>query len=260
MAQFFFTHTGGDRFEATEATVGPWSDQHMHGGPPSALLVHRSEQQARATAPDTAWRAARTVVDFLGPVPVGLVEVSADVVRAGRSALLVDAELHAAGRPAMRSRSWLVRTQDEPRTPSTPRIAPEVSPERAEPFEEWTFGYARHLQWRPVDGAMEAPGPSAAWAHPRVPLVDDEPLSGMQRACLVADSGNGLAAELSWDEWAFLNIDLTVHLVREPVDGWLLMAARTQLDPDAAGLSASTLHDREGLVGRGAQTLVVQHR
>ena len=51
-----------------------------------------------------------------------------------------------------------------------------------------------------------------------------------------------------------------MHLLREPVDEWLLMAARTQLDHDAAGLAASTLHDRDGLVGHGAQTLVVQHR
>ena len=105
MAASFFTHLGDDRFEPTEATVGPWSDQHMHGGPPSALLVHRSEQAAGTAAPDTTWRAARTVVDFLGAVPVLDVEVTAHVVRHGRSAVLVDAQLHAAGRTTMRSRS-----------------------------------------------------------------------------------------------------------------------------------------------------------
>ena len=262
MAESFFTHAGGDEFRSTEATVGPWSEQHMHGGPPSALLVHRSEQHARATAPESGWRAARTAVDVLGPVPVGDVQVRADVVRRGRTVVLVDAELLAGGRSTMRARTWLLRIPDDgpTGTPATQRTPPDVPPERAAPFEDWTFGYARHLEWRPVDGAMDGAGPASAWAAARVPLVDDEPMTGLQRACLVADSANGIGAELSWDEWAFLNVDLTVHLLRDPVDEWLLMSARSELDPAGSGLAASTLHDREGLVGRGAQTLVVQHR
>ncbi|WP_426561056.1 thioesterase family protein [Angustibacter sp. McL0619] len=261
MAESFFTHAGGDRFASTEATVGPWSDQLMHGGPPAALLVYRSEQCAQAAAGGTIWRAARTVVDFLGPVPVGDVEVNTAVARQGRSAILVDAELRTAGRSTMRARTWLVRLDPTAaRTPSTPRTPPIVTPEQAQPFEAWTFGYARHLQWRSVEGDPDAPGPSSAWARTRVPLVDAQPMSGLQHACLFADSANGIGAEVSWDDWAFLNIDLTVHLLREPVDSWLLLAARSELDPDAAGLSASTLHDREGLVGHGAQTLVVRHR
>ncbi|MFC6006461.1 thioesterase family protein [Angustibacter luteus] len=260
MAESFFTRTGGDRYAATPATVGPWSAQHMHGGPPSALLVHRSEQAARDAQATGSWRAARTVVDFLGPVPVGDVEVRAAVVRGGRTAVLVDAELSAGGRPTLRSRTWLVRLPDGAPTPTTVSTPPTTSPESAPPFTQWGFPYAEHLDWHLASGELAGPGAAATWARPRVPLVDDEPLTGLQRACLVADSGNGISAELSWDDWAFVNIDLTVHLLREPVDDWLLLSARSQLDPAGAGLATSTLHDRAGLVGNGAQTLVVQPR
>jgi hypothetical protein len=86
-------------YAATEACAGPWSPSTQHGGPPSALLVREAEIEAgRAREDLTAYRVA---VEFLGPVPVGPVEVSARVVRAGRSVVLVESVLVADGRPCL---------------------------------------------------------------------------------------------------------------------------------------------------------------
>jgi hypothetical protein len=85
-------------------------------------------------------------------------------------------------------------------------------------------------------------------------------MSGLQRTVLVGDSGSGVSSELAWDEWAFLNIDLDVHLLRQPEGEWLLLDARSRLGPDGTGLAATTFRDVERVVGVGAQTLVVAPR
>jgi acyl-coenzyme A thioesterase PaaI-like protein len=250
----------GCRWLATEATQGPWSPGLQHGGPPSALLVRASERAAvRHTGRDDL-QALRVVVDFLGAVPVAPVDVRAEVVRAGRSAILVDAELAAAGRTVLRSRTWLVRRTEQPVPPATPPAGPAEafpSPEDLADDTTWEFGYARHLRWREASGDSHRPGPAAVWLSPRVPLVPGEPLTGLQRVVTVADSASGASAELPFDAWSFPNIDVTVHLSRVPDGEWLLLDARTRLSADGNGLAEALLRDRHGPVGRSAQTLVV---
>jgi acyl-CoA thioesterase len=76
----------------------------------------------------------------------------------------------------------------------------------------------------------------------------------------VGDSGSGVSAELDWDQWSFLNVDLDLHLLRPVQDDWLLLDARTRLAGTGTGLSATTLHDRGGACGTIAQTLLVSPR
>jgi Thioesterase-like superfamily len=94
----------------------------------------------------------------------------------------------------------------------------------------------------------------------RQPILAGLSMSGLQRAVLVGDSASGISAELSWQTWSFLNIDLQVHLAR-PVEGeWLLMDAVTQLGPAGSALARSTLSDARGPVGATLQTLVLAPR
>ena len=72
----------GTRLLATDRTRGPWTNEHQHGGPPAALLTGAIE---RAGLDAAEFRLARVTVEFLRPVPVAALEVSAEVVRpAGR--------------------------------------------------------------------------------------------------------------------------------------------------------------------------------
>jgi acyl-coenzyme A thioesterase PaaI-like protein len=259
MAQSFYEpEDGACRWRATEATEGPWSPAMQHGGPPSALLVRAAERAARRRTERDDLQVLRVVVDFLGPVPVGVVETRAEVVRAGRSAVLVDCELSASGRTALRARSWLVREAGDP----TPTAAParEPSPPGPDSLPDdatWDFGYARHVRWRRASGSLQGAGPASVWMSPSVPLVPDEPLAGLQRLVTVADSASGVSSELDWRRWSFPNVDLTVHVARRPAGDWLLLDARTRLEPAGNGLTEAVLHDRQGPVGRSAQTLVV---
>ena len=69
-----------------------------------------------------------------------------------------------------------------------------------------------------------------------------------------------MSAELDWDEWSFLNVDLDVHLARPLVGEWVLMDAATQLGDHGAALARSTLSDTRGVVGSTAATLVLAPR
>jgi hypothetical protein len=119
------------------------------------------------------------------------------------------------------------------------------------------FGFGASVDWCFAEGRMEVPGPAAAWVRARTPIFDGYDFSGLARAVLVADSGNGISAELDWSQWSFVNVDLDVHIAR-PVEGeWVLMQARTQLSSHGSALARSVLSDKRGEFGAGLQTLVV---
>jgi hypothetical protein len=215
--------------------------------------------------------ALRAAVDFLGPVPVADLEVSARVLRGGRRITLAEATVSAEGRPVLVARTWLLRTtaEDAPaparavvrfsadpvgRPPEVDHPGPNACPPA---MTDWAFPYARAIEWRHVAGDPGGAGDAAAWARPRIPLVPGEPFTGLQRAALVADSGNGISAALDWDRWSFVNVDLAVHLSRSLLGDWVLLDARTRYEPGGTGLATSVLHDVDGVVGTGAQTLVI---
>ena len=123
-------------------------------------------------------------------------------------------------------------------------------------MEAWRFGYARAMEWRRRPATPRAPGPATVWTRARIPVVAGEEPTGLQRAVLTADSGNGLSAALDWSRWSFVNIDLDVHLSR-PLDGeWVLLDAATRYERTAGrAWWGPRLSDVRGRVGRGAQTL-----
>lgn len=277
VAESFYVPLGGDRYESTKATVGPWSPDFQHGGPPCALLARAIEgwepsahQVAGAPGDETgAGRGrpagelmlARFTAEFLGPVPVAELSVSAQVVRGGRRVQLVEAELVAGGRPVLRARGWRLRRDAALDLPDVnDQAPPPLSLEATGLVPGFEAGYAAAMEWRPAGGATGLPGPAAVWARQRVPLVAGEEPSGVQRVAAVADSGNGISWELDLDRWSFVNVDLTFHLVRPPAGEWICLDARTRIDPAGIGVATSALSDATGLLGRGAQSLLIAPR
>lgn len=252
------TSADGDTYAAQHATEGPWAVGLQHGGPPNALLVHTAEQLAAGQTGRADLRALRLAADFQRPVPVGDVTVTARVVRAARTVVLVDAAISAQGRECLTGRVWLVRTADtatiEPERVDLPGPPDGLAGVGAD------FPYGTSIEWRSVHGGLYEPGPALVWARPRIPVVEGFPLSTLQRAALIGDSASGVSAELDWRAWSFLNIDLDVHVAREMRGDWLLMDAITTLSATGAGLARSSLSDTGGALGTTAQTLVVEKR
>jgi hypothetical protein len=245
------------QFTGTALTAGPWSPELQHGGPPSALIARDVERLAGAWP----FTVVRLAVEILGPVPVGPVTVSSAVVRTGRSVELVESELSAGGRPAMRARSWRIRKAglDLPAVALAPVAAPPM-PASDTTLPDSPGGFLGTLQMRFVEGRWTESGPATVWARLRVPLVDGEPASGLQRLMVLADCGNGLSSVLPITDWLFINPDLVVHLNRYPRGEWMCSEATTTVDPDGFGLASSRLYDETGAVGRGAQSLYIAPR
>ena len=259
MPDAFYLPLGDARYLSTEHTSGPWDVRFQHGGPPSALLARALEAQS------PAWPAtlARVTVDILGPIPGAELELRSRLLRPGRSVDLVEAELVHGGRAVARAQGWRVRAaalelpataeQHEHAVPPFP--ATETSPPPG-----WIGGYLHAVGWRLAAGAWGEPGPATVWGRMRYPLVPDEEPTGIQRVLTVADSGSGVSGVLPFDRWIFINPELTVHLAAPPSGEWICLDAQTTVQPAGFGLATSRLFDRDRLVGRGAQSLLVDPR
>ena len=116
------------------------------------------------------------------------------------------------------------------------------------------------VEWRWVRGGWTDRGPATVWTRTRIAVVAGEEPTPRQRVMVVADSGNGASNVLDWARYLFINTELTVHFLREPVGEWVLLDARTELAEGGAGLATSVLSDRSGPVARGAQALLVARR
>jgi hypothetical protein len=122
------------------------------------------------------------------------------------------------------------------------------------------IGYHTAMEWRFVEGAFLEPGPATVWLRMRQPLLPGEQPSPLQRVLIAADSGNGVSAVLDWRRWLFINTDLTVYLHRSAVGEWVCLQAWTTVDGAGGGLAESVIHDRDGPVARGLQSLFVDER
>jgi hypothetical protein len=256
-ASFYLPTGAPDRFLATPATAGPWTPDAQHAGPPAGLLA-----RAVTSLLEPGQVPARITVDLLGPVPIGPLSVTTSTVRPGRTVSLVEATLYddRAGRACATARAWILpRSTSGPGTPTPLPHTPADGVETPLP-PSWNRGYVDHVEWRWIKGAVLEAGPATVWMRSLAPLLPGEPLTGIAALMTCVDSANGVSAALDPADWLFLNTDLTVHLLREPVGEWLCLEAETTLGPSAAGLATSVVHDELGLVARTAQALLVTPR
>jgi len=257
----FFLPDGNDRFFATEHGRGPWSPDHQHAGPPSALLA-RAIERAAAGSPAIV---TRLTVELFAPVPIGALEVTTSTLRAGRVVRRQEATLSAGGRVLARASGLAIRVQavDFPPVKPEPRDPP-PPPGSGEPFEFPVFhdnaiGYQSAVDARVVRGGFGR-NPTTVWIRTRVPLVHGEVPSPLERVLIAADSGNGVAVVLDPARYTFINADLTVYLHRPPAGEWVCLDAVTLPEPTGVGVTRSRLWDLDGPFGWALQSLVVEAR
>jgi Thioesterase-like superfamily len=116
------------------------------------------------------------------------------------------------------------------------------------------------MEWRALEGGFLESGPAKIWLRQRVPLVEGEEPTPLQRTLVIADVGNGISAVLDWSRYIFINVDLTVALERMPEGEWVLVDAVTRPREGGIGTAESELSDRRGRVGRAIQTLLFADR
>ncbi len=255
----FYEPLGGGRYRATRATVGPWSPELQHGGPPSALLAHVLER----LSPRPGARIARLSVELLGPVEVGEMRIAAAVERPGKRIQLLSARAEVNGREAMRALAWQLQAEPGRSPEAGPREpAPPLPPPQPQGFFPGlpTFPYGEALEWRFTEGHFAEPGPATVWTRCRIPLVEGQPFSGLCRMIAMVDSANGVSWVLPLETHTFVPVDLNVVLRRLPEGEWMGMSATTSVEGDGLGYVETRLFDAAGTVGASLHTLFVTPR
>ncbi len=244
---------------ATELSRGPWDPGAQHGGGPAAMLMREFERVDGAGADLVV---GRVTYELLRPVPLGDLRISASMVRPGRRVQLLEGSIWGPdGVEVVRARA--LRVARAPVSAGSPeRLSPGPDEGRVAefPFSAGRLFPVDAMDIRFVSGNFVEPGPSRAWFRLKVPLVAGEEPSGYQRLAAAADFPNGIATELDWGRWLFINPDLTIHIEREPVGEWIGLDAVMRVASDGCGQSEAVLFDESGRVGRSMQTLYVAAR
>jgi hypothetical protein len=257
-AQSVFAELVDGRYLATELASGPWDRGAQHGGAPAALLVRAFE---RLPAPNGVCT-ARLTYEFLRPVPIGPVEVRAEVTRPGRRVQLLDGSMLADGIEVLRARALRILAADSGGAHSE-EIPPPPGPEEGQAGDLPGLHRPRFatdaVEIRFVFGGFGR-GPATAWFRLVRPLVEGEAPSALQCLTAASDFGAGLSGTLARDDYLFVNPDLTVYLEREPVGEWICLESRTRITADGIGIAESVLYDGTSRVGRATQALLIAPR
>jgi hypothetical protein len=263
----------GDRFLPTPLARGPWTPHATHGGPPAALMGRAIElydeafptgddrQSFRPTGPMFV---SRVTLELLRPVPLVPLELRVRCVRPGRKVQLIEASLHTDKHEVARAVGLRIRKQDIPLPDDLPmQTIVELPPEHGVAVKSLAStheGFHTHgVEHSVVRGDLSKPGPATDWIRLRVPILEGEAVSPLERVCAAADFGNGVSQILP-GAYTFINPDLTIYLHRYPVGEWVCLDSVTRVEAHGVGVAESRLLDRAGAIGRSLQSLIVEER
>jgi Thioesterase-like superfamily len=188
-------------------------------------------------------------------------------VRPGKKVQLVEASLHAEDVEVARATLLRIRTVSMPLPPeaaggdTTPPDGPEgVALSKPAWLGELRAYHSHATEHRVLRGSWTRIGPCTDWVRVRVPLFEGVPLSPFERVAAAADFGNGIGAALPFEQYRFLNADLTLHLHRLPVGEWVCLDAVSYPEPAGVGVAESALFDQKGRLGRALQSLLIERR
>ncbi|HET9782247.1 MAG TPA: thioesterase family protein [Candidatus Dormibacteraeota bacterium] len=256
MTESIFEMDADGRFVPTGAALGPWSDQALHGGPPTMLLAREIERFPA----DAEMFVSRLTVELLRPVGRTPLAVTSRLVRPGRKVQLVEASLWNGPQEVARATALRIR-HSQVEVPSTADPLPHPEPESVAPWSGgWRRGDAYHVIGVDIRGPEPGTGPAPGWAWFRLklPLVPGEKPTPLIRICAAADFPNGISFVVDPRKTSFVNPDLNVFVIRPPVDEWVLVDARTWLETRGTGMAEGALYDRGGRIGRSMQSLIVE--
>lgn len=252
----YFRRLSDACFQATEHTGGAWNTAEQHIAPALGLLAHCVESDRDRRGSDHL-SIGRLSYDILGTVPVGPVDTEVQVLRPGRTIELVQATMSHGGRAVVSMRAWLMQASDTAAIAGSP-IPGIGTPEDLPPWDMsalWAGGYIASAEVRRKE--LDT-GRAISWVRLRQPLLADEPVSRLASAAAVFDISNGLAVRVPPTEVSYPNLDLTVHLFREPATEWIGFDTTVSFGGRGVGLTDTVLYDGDGPIGAVSQILTVR--
>jgi hypothetical protein len=253
---FYYQDLGNGRYRSTIHAQGAWNEQEQHMAPAAGIMAERLDRHE----PRNDMRMARISYEILGLIPGGEFEVLTTTLRPGRTIELVQAELVAGGRTAIRATAWRMLTSD---TSAVAAVEDQniPSPWECKPYDGagiWPGGFIRSLEMRVAEGHRAGSG--TVWIRTSHPLTDRGDSTDTSRLIGLVDTANGIAARVppGKDSYLFPNLDLQVHMYRRPAGEWLGLDNSVSFGTDGIGLTSTVLHDVSGPFGRAEQILTLR--
>ncbi|MGE0879714.1 MAG: thioesterase family protein [Acidimicrobiia bacterium] len=262
MAEAMFEFDGSHYFP-NSITRGPWSDHHLHGGPVSALLTRAIDAADPEPGP---LRLVRLSIELSRPVTFDPLEVRAEIWRPGRKVQWIDATLTNArtGQELVRARGLKIREGDLgldvdalPPYPTLP------GPDEAYVDRDTGFANLRFHQDatdRLRGKAIDPDGSGMFWLRLHTPLLAGDMITPLERMVVAADFANGVSPLVARDGFTFINADLSIFVMRQPVGEWVALHGRSHYATQGIGVAESAIYDLTGRIGRTQQSLVVDRR
>ena len=249
----FYVRAGERGFISTLHSQGAWQPGEQHLAPASGLVLAEIERRLPSDK-----LVSRASFDVLGVIHSGEFTIDVEVVRAGKTIELVEANMRHGGVTSIRARVWRLVASDTTRVQNiewTPLPPPDAM--RPLAFSSiWKGGFIDSLEAR--QDADARPGRGRSWLRTRCPLVAGEPDPPVAGFMKLVDTANGLVVREPPGSVFFANVDLTVHFLRRPEAGWVGFDTRVNFGPTGLGETFSVLSDSRGPVGTAAQSLTVR--
>ena len=253
----YYVRLADHRFRPTEHAGGAWNPSEVHFSPLGGLLLH--EMDLHRQDADSSALLSRVSFDILGFLGTGDCEIRVETIRPGRTIELVEATALIDDRPVVRARAWYLASYD---TTSVQGGAPDPLPNPAglDPApmmtDRWFGGFVTSLDVRVVSAPH--PGRATVWLSSDHRILDDESISEHASFVSLVDTANGIAVRERPTDWAFPNVDLTIHLHRQPASRWVGLDTSVTFGPTGQGVTATVLHDEQGAVGFAHQMVTVR--
>lgn len=250
----------GNLFRATEQAGGPWSPDMLQGSATTGLMVREVERLATTSG----FAVRRLTFDLWRPAGLRAFRVETDMLRDGRKAKTVQVRVLDGETEIGRCTALLTAQGRElPADPFSKAMDADAAPEAGTPpptfVQKWSR-YFQNVSVRLIEGALEKPGPAAAWMRLDVPMVDGETNTPLLQAVQAADFSSGVGQIVDMREWTFINPEISLYFFRPPEGEWILIRSRTRVGANGAGLTTATLSDRQGPFAEVMQAMMFEKR
>jgi hypothetical protein len=249
----------GKLFRATEQAGGPWSPDMLQGSATTALMAREVERLSVTSG----FAVRRLTFDLSRPAGLRAFGLETDMLRDGRKAKTIQVRLLDGDIEIGRCTALLTTQGESPADPFSKPVSGEAAPETGAPppaFAQKWSRYFQNVSVRLIEGALEKPGPAAAWMRLDMPLVDGEANTPLLQAVQAADFSSGVGQIVDMRAWTFINPEISLSFFRAPEEEWILIRSRTRVGANGAGLTTATLSDRRGPFAEVMQAMTFERR
>lgn len=250
----YFQPLGGGRYQPTIHVQGAWRPWEHHLAPVVGLLTHELHEHEKRED----MQLSRITLEAYGVMPAMPSTIEVRTVRPGRTIELLEATMTIADRVVVRAHAWRIAVVDTAAVAGQEveqLPAPDTLPDW-EGMNVWSGGFIDSLTFKEVPG--HGPGRGRAWLHTDHPLVEGVEVSPVAAAMALSDTANGIGPRQSPAEWMFPNVEISIHLWRQPERGWVGLDGQVMWGPTGAGLTSTWMHDEQGAFARIEQSLTVR--